>query len=343
MAGRGTIDQLEPGAKSKCRKWRIRASTGFDPATGRYGRITKTVHGSYREAQRELALLMTEKPERKSREEIGELVDAWLGSLKVSASTKRLYTACTRAFVDRFGHMRMDRLSREAVQDFIDLYGASHADKSTKTVRNIISAFLRWCERSHRIESAASLIPDIIKCAPTTRNALTDDSVASLIDSCRADVPLHRAVMLALLAGLRRGECCRCVTWEGIDWERGLLHVPGTKTAASNAVVPLTPALLEFLRPAKSTGYIVDMTDDTMAYKWRKMRDEVGLKDVKFHELRHTYITLLARSGVHPAVMQRLARHADPRVTMTVYTHVHMEQETAGVMALGEHLNAAKK
>jgi integrase len=39
-----------------------------------------------------------------------------------------------------------------------------------------------------------------------------------------------------------------------------------------------------------------------------------------FHALRHSYITLLERSGVSPKLAQELARHSDIRLTMNVYT-----------------------
>jgi len=40
-----------------------------------------------------------------------------------------------------------------------------------------------------------------------------------------------------------------------------------------------------------------------------------------FHSLRHTFISNLARSGVHPKVAQTLARHSTIDLTMNVYTH----------------------
>jgi integrase len=43
-----------------------------------------------------------------------------------------------------------------------------------------------------------------------------------------------------------------------------------------------------------------------------------------FHALRHSYITLLERSGVSPKLAQELARHSDIRLTMNVYTHAHL-------------------
>jgi integrase len=43
---------------------------------------------------------------------------------------------------------------------------------------------------------------------------------------------------------------------------------------------------------------------------------------VDFHALRHTFITSLARAGVHPLKAKELARHSTITLTMDVYSHV---------------------
>jgi hypothetical protein len=58
--------------------------------------------------------------------------------------------------------------------------------------------------------------------------------------------------------------------------------------------------------------------------------------DVDFHCLRHTFITMLARSGVHPKTAQRLARHSTMELTMAFYTHIGLDQEASAVEALAE-------
>ncbi len=50
-----------------------------------------------------------------------------------------------------------------------------------------------------------------------------------------------------------------------------------------------------------------------------------------FHALRVTFITSLARAGVHPKTAQQLARHSDINLTMKVYTQLSL-QETASVL-----------
>lgn len=54
-------------------------------------------------------------------------------------------------------------------------------------------------------------------------------------------------------------------------------------------------------------------------------RDEQG-RYVDFHALRHTFITQLVRSGVHPAKPNELARHSTITLTMDVYSHVETDE-----------------
>jgi integrase len=55
-----------------------------------------------------------------------------------------------------------------------------------------------------------------------------------------------------------------------------------------------------------------------------------------FHSLRHTFITNLARAGVHPKVAQSLARHSSITLTMDHYTHTVLEEQAQALAGLPE-------
>jgi integrase len=62
-------------------------------------------------------------------------------------------------------------------------------------------------------------------------------------------------------------------------------------------------------------------------------RDAEG-RVADFHALRHSYITLLERSGVSPKLAQELARHSDIRLTLNVYTHARLYDLAGAVEGL---------
>jgi hypothetical protein len=53
-----------------------------------------------------------------------------------------------------------------------------------------------------------------------------------------------------------------------------------------------------------------------------------------FHALRHTFITNLARGGVHPKVAQQLARHSTITLTMDRYSHTLIGEAADALKAL---------
>ena len=67
---------------------------------------------------------------------------------------------------------------------------------------------------------------------------------------------------------------------------------------------------------------------------WRKHSADYGMSGWTLHELRHSFFSLAAASGVHPAIMQQLAGHSSAQTTMDIYTHVNMDSKRAAVMAM---------
>lgn len=69
---------------------------------------------------------------------------------------------------------------------------------------------------------------------------------------------------------------------------------------------------------------------------WYRHRAAFGLEGWTLHELRHTFLTLAAKKGVHPSIMQKLAGHSTARITMEIYTHANMEDKRAAMNSLQE-------
>jgi len=59
-----------------------------------------------------------------------------------------------------------------------------------------------------------------------------------------------------------------------------------------------------------------------------------GLPDVRFHDLRHTCATLLARKNVNPKIVQDTLGHASLSMTLGIYSHVQaaMKNEAGAAM-----------
>jgi integrase len=63
--------------------------------------------------------------------------------------------------------------------------------------------------------------------------------------------------------------------------------------------------------------------NDNFSHKrWKKICEAAGLTDLKFHDLRKTFGSMLAQNGISTAVTQKLLEHSSPNLTNKVYTNV---------------------
>ncbi|GAA4575633.1 tyrosine-type recombinase/integrase [Planotetraspora kaengkrachanensis] len=59
---------------------------------------------------------------------------------------------------------------------------------------------------------------------------------------------------------------------------------------------------------------------------------------MRFHDLRHTCVTLLLNLGVPPQVVRDIVGHSDIEVTMTIYAHASLDDKRRALRKLGDAL-----
>jgi len=93
--------------------------------------------------------------------------------------------------------------------------------------------------------------------------------------------------------------------------------------------VDLTAARANWIAEAKTTAERKTRMESQFL-KYKDKSEHVA----DFHALRHTFISNLARGGVHPKLAQDLARHSDVNLTMTRYSHTLIEEQAEAVASL---------
>ena len=169
------------------------------------------------------------------------------------------------------------------------------------------------------------------------------------------DSPAFLVVLIALAAGLRKGEI-DTLCWHQIDFERGLIRVEHTETANlksadSRGEVPIDASVVEILRGfrARASGVFVIESGDNVSgprawgrhYRAQSIFDGVtawlrkhGVTAKKpLHELRKELGALItAEHGIYAA--SRVLRHADLATTAAHYTDL----KTRPTIPVGEWL-----
>jgi len=136
--------------------------------------------------------------------------------------------------------------------------------------------------------------------------------------------------MLLLLTGGRRNEITQA-KWEYVNWERRTLLVPLSKSGKPRAIALNGPALA-LLRaiPRTDNPYIFPSPVNgkpsaSLFFPWDRIRKRAGLKDVRLHDLRHSYASFLVNQGISLYVVQGLLGHAHSRTTQR---YAHLAHET---------------
>ena len=60
-----------------------------------------------------------------------------------------------------------------------------------------------------------------------------------------------------------------------------------------------------------------------------------GLKEIRFHDLRHTFATLMLEQGENPKVVQEILGHSQISLTLDTYSHVLPDIQEEAIRRLG--------
>ncbi|WP_168220136.1 MULTISPECIES: site-specific integrase [unclassified Salinibacterium] len=177
--------------------------------------------------------------------------------------------------------------------------------------------------------------------ADPVARALSDRQVARMLELTSFHPFGQRALAGLTFTGLRLGELTG-LRWEDLDEERGIITVRRTfspnghgkleaRATKSGRIrsVPIIEDLRPWLDAAREAGFPfvftgvrggpLDSGNLARAVKWFALRDRIVTfsdgRPLRFHDLRHTYLTRLARLGIPPAQLQRIAGHASITTT----------------------------
>ena len=151
---------------------------------------------------------------------------------------------------------------------------------------------------------------------------------------------------LALFTGARSGEIT-ATKWDHVDWQRRLIRLPDSKTNEPRTI-HLSDAAVEVLRNVPRVGpYVIAGARHGKPFKslsrsWIVAREYAGLKDVRLHDLRHSYASLAAGRGVSLHMIGKLLGHKDPATTAR-YAHLARDAVQAVNDELGAVMEAAIK
>lgn len=198
------------------------------------------------------------------------------------------------------------------------------------------------------------------------RPTLTLEQVRLFLKASRED-RFAALYVLVIQTGMRRGELLG-LRWEDVNLEQGLLHVRQAlspdgkyvsqpKTAKGRRRIRLTPEAVDALKRHKveqneeilrrgslwrdhglvfcsSVGTPMN-PDNFIKRSYKPLLKSVGLPQIPFHCLRHTFATLMMSDNAHPKVVQEMLGHSRIALTLDTYSHVLLDMQDESIRRFG--------
>jgi integrase len=332
-------------------------------AAGR--RRWETIGPNLHEARQVLAERMWERRNAKFRLDrqpitMKEFVAKWdddyvtvqvrLGRMKES-SAESCRSRLRLHVVPFFGPMRLDVVTLPHVREFMKALLAK--ELSPKTVLNVmvvLKVMLKHAVQWGYLDANPAQYAERPRGEKQEMQILTPPEIRRLLDA--ADESVRTLILCAVLTGMRRGELLG-LRLEDVDLEgrrifvrralwRGKFVTP--KSRRSRRTIDLAPTLRVALARLPSrfhSGLVFCNSDgtpldpDNFAHRdWARALRRAELRRIRFHDLRHTYASLLIAQGAHPKYIQVQLGHASIQTTLDRYGHLMPDANAAEAQKL---------
>ncbi|MBQ8635824.1 site-specific integrase [bacterium] len=196
------------------------------------------------------------------------------------------------------------------------------------------------------------------------QQCLTQKEVYAVLEVAKKHYPdFYPLLITAIFTGARQGELF-VLTWDKINFVEGYIKIDRRvhnktidtpKTRSSNRKINLPDEVIRVLKewrlrcphsemnlvfPNDNGGFL-----DRHNVRKRQLNPvlrRAGVSEIRFHDLRHTFASLLLANDAHPKYVQDQMGHASIKITMDTYSHLLPEAHKKGVETLNKILDIPK-
>jgi len=231
-----------------------------------------------------------------------------------------------------FSHLKISQITLGQVQDLhsrLRQSGLAPAtcDHYSKHMRHVLNLAVSW----GIIEKNPVTGITLFKADNQINNTLNDEELGRLVPLLREhpNRPTANAALFLLSTGARLNEALKA-KWEHIDIDNKVWIIPSSNSKSKRVrSIPLNSSALGVLNELGTKGkheflFVNSRTNlplTTIQKGWRSIRAEAGLPNLRLHDLRHSFASLLVNSGQTLYSVQRILGHANPNTSLR-YAHL---------------------
>lgn len=312
---------------------------------------------------------------QQSKENAADLFNNWLlnDSLnQLKPSTFESYYYCMKSYViPYFSQPQNTLLCEKTITAFVQSIH-NNQELSVTYQKKILSIF-KTALKAIFIKTPKNqlLIDKVI--LPKVKYSLTEVPVFSLKEQRLLEYTVQNSkdermlgIVLCFYTGIRLGELC-ALKWGDFDFDAGTMSIrrsvsrvrnfesEGAKTKLSIGTpksctscrkIPIPAFFYKQVKdknmiPKAENYYILSSGTepfDPRAYQrlYKKMLVESGVRNRKFHALRHTFATRALELGVDLKTLSEILGHSNVNITLNVYAHSLMEQKKKAIEKMNE-------
>jgi len=302
------------------------------------------------------AFLREKKPPAPKLEEYYRQFKTTYMEATLKRSTYITYESSFRVHIlPQLGGLHLDQIDCQKVEGFIS--GLVKLGLAQDSVRLIVAALRILYTRAvkHKLvtENPAKDMSEFYKQLPKRHERiepLTEQECLAFLGAAQHDPEHYPIFLTALHSGLRSGEIGG-LQWPDVDWNgkfisvrraivRGHITTPKTESSCERKV-DCSDDLLRVLANLRGRrqeqalksgsqlcpwvftcqkGKPVGM-NNVKARHFKRVLRKAGLRDIRFHDLRHTYASLLLAQGEPITYVSNQLGHKNPGITLKIYSH----------------------
>ena len=248
-----------------------------------------------------------------------------LEELKKFFKGKYLYEI-TASDIEKFKIERLKKVSPSTV------------NRQLGVLRGMFNKAIAW----GKLEKSPMRTVDFLKEPKGRLRFLEREEIPRLLSN--STKKLRPIVTVAIFTGMRRGEIFR-LKWHDIDFRRNIITLLDTKNGDKREVPMNEQVKTALIRVPKNpeSPYVFCNEEgqplhDVRKSFWTALRKS-GIKDFRFHDLRHTFASQLVMSGIDLNTVRELLGHKDMTMTLR-YSHLSPSHKQRAVDILGRRMDA---